>query len=288
MTGPTSGVFSFLDSNGQSGELLGDNGGGGAGTVTTVEAAETWTLGSKGQLTDPQGNVLVTDGSRITVLPGDASSDLATYTCTLDSTSTSDTAVLDCTATPSSGTTSSFVLCNEGSVAASPAACQEGVEKQFDHFILGPARAVQPPAQPPSSGTLSFIGFQSQVLGEVLVTASPEGTELLEVVTQGQTWTLNTDGNLVSSSGRLLQTDGQAVYASPNGQAAGSHYVCSIAAGSTPSVAALDCAAVVPQDDGTYDSITSFVLCDDGRVQTNDPNCNSFSTTFSQLSLTVS
>lgn len=254
--------------------------------MTTVETAETWTLGPNGQLMDPEGNVLETDGSSINALPSSviSSERLSPYTCTLDSTSTSDTAVLDCTAKPNSGATSSFVLCAGGRLASTEEGCSGSVEQTFDHLILGPIRATQPPAQPPTTGTLSFVGSQSQLLGEVVANGYSQGIEPLEVVTQGQVWTLSTDGNLVSFSGGVLQTDGQIVYGST--QTEGSPYVCSTASGSTASVAVLNCKAAVLQDDGTASYSTSFALCQDGQVQANPASCDS-STSFSQLTLTV-
>lgn len=290
-------MLSYQDLSGQPGDLLGDashpfpyrGGKNGGGPVNTVQVGETWTLTANGQLTDPYGNLLVTDGVDINAFESDvvSSERLSPYTCSLDSTSTPDTAVLDCTASPSSGATSSFVLCDDGRIAATEAACPDSVVDHFNHLILGPARAVQPPAQPPTAGTLSFIGDEPQLLGEVVYKGLPETAELLEVVTAGQTWTLSTDGHLVSPSGKVLVTlDGHTV-ADTSEDNSGHPYICTTSSQSTASKAILSCVAQIAQDDGGTSFYGSFVVCTNGEIQTEDPTCDYNDLyAFSQFTLT--
>lgn len=207
-------------------------------------------------------------------------SDIAPYKCSLDSTSTPTTAVLACAAQPSSGATSTFVICHGGSLAASESACDNGVMTHVTNLILGPA------PQLPTMGSLSFVGAQNQLLGEVTSSQYAAGIEVLQVVSASQVWSLNGDQHLASPSGDVLATDGDSVFVmTPTvlGQTGGVYpYVCSAAAESTATQAVLACA--VP-------GITpDFTLCQDATgndvVQTSAATCDTPIKLFEQFTLT--
>lgn len=283
VTAPSSGVFSFLDENGKPADLLGDSAKNPRSSVDgsdidIVDTAQTWALNAAGFLISPAGRVLTTDGNHVIAF-GNTPSDYVPYKCTFDSTSTSDTAVLDCTAHPASGATSSFAICEGGQVTANEGSCR-GVVTRFDHLVLGPARKAPPQTvQSPTSGFLASAGNGGRLLGEVDISVS--GVEALEVVSTPQTWSLDGDGHLVSPTGKLLFASGSTVGdIDPSmSDSAAYPYICTATSQSTGSQAVLACSA--PGFDG--DSST-FYVCSDSTVETGTPSCT-VSRTFTQLTL---
>lgn len=153
----------------------------------------------------------------------------------------------------------------------------------------GPPGPTGPPSSTsPSSGSLSFVGTDAQLLGEI--GQAYDDVEALGAVQEAQTWTVNSAGNLQAPSGKILITDGYFI-----GDAASSYqgqetvpYVCSAAQDSSATQRVLDCAAPVASGDGS-----SFILCQDedsdaSYVQTGAAPCSNPISAFNQLTLSTS
>lgn len=136
----------------------------------------------------------------------------------------------------------------------------------------------------PTSGVLGYQG-SNRFLGEVPFDFYNGAHYGVDIVSNAQTWSLNSAGNLVAPSGNLLATDGYTVVTyDPVGFYV---YVCDPQPDSTSSKAVLSCVARAASGSGASSFQLCYVLTDAEAVLTSAATCGTTPIFFSQFTLSI-